>query len=101
MKLAAQAALLELAAKSWQLEASNALLQLNILQTVVFSDHKVSPYLAQASEGGQTHTQCARDYRMPEVGVRRSAFVASSRAPSAGRRTPVSVSLGFLLWSSY
>ena len=40
--------------RSRKVEASTrALLQLNILQTVVFSDHKVSPR-------GEQHTQCAR-----------------------------------------
>jgi hypothetical protein len=41
VKLAANAALHRLAAESWQLKASrNALLQLNILQTVVFPTTK-------------------------------------------------------------
>jgi hypothetical protein len=59
----------------------NALLQLNILQTVVFSDHKSGlcsqewrlVATAPAKAGG-SHTQCAKNYRASRFVVRGSRF---------------------------
>ena len=63
----------------------SALLQLNILQTVVFSDHK--------------HMQCARDYRR-WLQVSGSRVQRTSLGAGRWKREALGVSFEFL-WSSY
>jgi hypothetical protein len=69
-------------AVGWQLEASGkfALLQLNILQTVVFSDHKhFPPKLAQASEGGSSVQRTVGDsFQFPAASFQQAHVLSGS-----------------------